>query len=133
MIEDDFFGLAAQVVLGVDAIAHSDALVATHWSTAYVVQENRNRTKAGFYFVQDFEPMFSAMGADYILAENTYKMGLTCITAGPWCAHLLKQKFSVEAFPFDFPIDRETYCPREQWQGVGVGAGLHERHERRGG
>lgn len=111
LIEDQFFGLGAQVVLGVDAIAHSDALVATHWSTAYVVQENRCRTKVGFYFVQDFEPMFSAMGSDYILAENTYKMGLTCITAGPWCAHLLKQKFSVEAYPFDFPIDRDTYCP----------------------
>jgi glycosyltransferase involved in cell wall biosynthesis len=68
------------------------------------------------YFVQDFEPLFSPMGTEYILAENTYRQGLYCITSGPWCEVVLKRDFDAEADHFEFPIDRSVYFPRPRTQ-----------------
>ncbi len=91
---------------------YTDALFATHWSTVEPALRARGLTRQVMYFVQDFEPLFAPMGTEYILAENTYRRGLYCITSGPWCEHLLKRDFGAEADHFEFPIDREVYFPR---------------------
>lgn len=91
---------------------YSDALFATHWTTVDAALRARGLTKEIMYFVQDFEPMFAPMGTEYILAENTYRQGLYCITSGPWCEVLLKREFGAEADHFEFPIDRDVYFPR---------------------
>ena len=91
---------------------YTDALFATHWTTVEPALRARGLTREVMYFVQDFEPLFAPMGTEYILAENTYRQGLYCITSGPWCEHLLKRDFGAEADHFEFPIDRDVYVPR---------------------
>ena len=91
---------------------YTDALFATHWTTVEPALRARGLTREVMYFVQDFEPLFAPMGTEYILAENTYRQGLYCVTSGPWCEHLLKRDFGAEADHFEFPIDRDVYSPR---------------------
>ena len=86
-----------------------DVLMATHWSTVGLAQSVRSMVGEVMYFVQDFEPAFYPMGSEYILAENTYRQGLYAITSGPWCEHLLKRDYGMEADSFRFPVDRSIY------------------------
>ena len=94
------------------SIAPADVLFATHWSTVDAALRARHTVGEVMYFVQDFEPLFAPMGTEYILAENTYRQGLYCITSGPWCELLLRRDFGVEADHFQFPIDTSVYRPR---------------------
>ena len=80
------------VTIGVDSIHSCDALVATQWSTAYVVGSLRKRAAKLFYFVQDYEPLFYPMGSEYLKAANTYMMGLHHISIGQWCAEQLRTR-----------------------------------------
>jgi glycosyltransferase involved in cell wall biosynthesis len=91
--------------------ARHDVCFATHWSTAYCLQANRHRVRHPFYFVQDFEPMFYPMGSEYILAENTYRLGFTHVTSGPWPKAVLQREYSRDAHEFYFPIDTSIYRP----------------------
>lgn len=86
-----------------------DVLMATHWSTVSLAESVRSSVDEIMYFVQDFEPAFYSMGSEYILAENTYRKDLYAITSGPWCAHLLRRDYDMEADSFRFPVDREIY------------------------
>lgn len=88
-----------------------DVLMATHWSTVALAESVRSLVGEIMYFVQDFEPAFYPMGSEYILAENTYRKNLYAITSGPWCAHMLKRDYAMEADSFRFPVDREVYNP----------------------
>ena len=89
-----------------------DVMMATHWSTVSLAQSVESTVGEIMYFVQDFEPAFYPMGSEYILAENTYRQGLYAITSGPWCEHLLKKDYGMEADSFRFPVDRDIYRPR---------------------
>jgi glycosyltransferase involved in cell wall biosynthesis len=64
------------------------------------------------YFVQDFEPAFAPMGSEYVLAENTYRLGLYHVTSGRWCERILRSQFGAAADHFRFPIDKHIYFPR---------------------
>lgn len=86
-----------------------DIGIATHWSTVYPLNENKKLFKYLFYFVQDYEPMFAPMGTEYIMAENTYKLGLSHITSGPWPTKILKEKYNAESDFFQFPVDVSVY------------------------
>lgn len=88
-----------------------DVLMATHWSTVALAESVRSLVGEIMYFVQDFEPAFYPMGSEYILAENTYRKNLYAITSGPWCAHMLKRDYAMEADSFRFPVDGEIYNP----------------------
>lgn len=85
--------------------------MATHWSTVALAESVRSLVGEIMYFVQDFEPAFYSMGSEYILAENTYRKNLYAITSGPWCAHILKRDYAMEADSFRFPVDRDIYNP----------------------
>lgn len=91
---------------------YTDVLFATHWSTVSPALRARGMAREVMYFVQDYEPMFAPMGTEYILAENTYRQGLYCITSGPWCEIILKRDYGAQADHFEFPIDRQVYFPR---------------------
>ena len=84
------------------------AVVASAWPTAYAVY---NSTCAGkrFYFVQDLEPQFHATSSLSVMAENTYRMGLHAITAGPWLAEQMRQRYGLQADHFDFGCDLACY------------------------
>jgi glycosyltransferase involved in cell wall biosynthesis len=85
----------------------ADVVVATSWQTCYIVEKWRESKK--YYFVQDFEPLFSAMSTDFALAYNTYKMGFKIIPFGRWNSKKLEVEFGISEVPIDFPIDREVY------------------------
>ena len=92
---------------------HADAVIATSWFTAYVVDKFDNALTK-FYFVQDFEPYFYPVGAEYCFAENTYKMGFRGITAGGWLAQKLHDEYGMETMGFHFSYERELYQPRKK-------------------
>jgi glycosyltransferase involved in cell wall biosynthesis len=101
----DFDGCVASLDEGMDD-AH--AVVATHWATAYPVFNSRCTGKR-FYFIQDFEPHFYAVGALSFLAENTYRMGFHAITAGRWLAQKVSDDFGMSADSFEFGCDTSRY------------------------
>ena len=89
-------------------IGDADALFATGWETAYPVFNEKTSAKK-FYFVQDFEPYFYAMGTDYILAENTYKFGFYGITAGGFLKDKLTKEYGMMCESYDFAADTNVY------------------------
>jgi len=90
--------------------ASGDAIIATDCWTVWPVQSVSN-FKRRFYFVQDFEPSFHPMGAQYLAAEETYKQDIDCICASPWLAQLMTEKYGRWARPFWLAADTELYHP----------------------
>ncbi len=93
----------------VGTVANSDALVATHWSTAYRARTLSNTAKK-FYFVQDMEPLFYPSGSFCEFVKQTYRWGFHGLTLGPWIAQVLRDEFRMACTPFGFSYDREAYC-----------------------
>lgn len=89
-----------------------DVMMATHWSTVALAEAVKDSIGEIMYFVQDFEPAFYPIGSEYLMAENTYRKKLYAICSGPWCEHLLKRDYEMEADHFRFPVDNEIYYPR---------------------
>lgn len=92
-------------------VAPADATVATYWMTVPELQKLESTGKR-YYLVQDFEPFFYPMGSEYVLAENTYRAGLHCLTLGRWLARFLHERYGAAADPFDFAVDTTIYYPR---------------------
>lgn len=85
-----------------------DAIVATSWETAYPSYRSTSPARR-FYFVQDFEPWFTAAGSESTLAEATYRFGFRGITAGGWLASKLRDEYRMPADHFDFGSDPDRY------------------------
>lgn len=111
-IQQHFYPLDCPVQVFSGKIDPADVVFATHWSTVSAALTARDTAKEIMYFVQDFEPAFAPMSSEYILAENTYRLGLYHITSGPWCEVVLRRDFNAEADHFRFPVDRTIYYPR---------------------
>ncbi len=90
-----------------------DALVATSWDTAFVVDAAKG-FKDRFYFVQDYEPFFYARGSRNVMAEATYDLDLACICASPWLRHLLETRHDRWARHFYLSYERDLYYPAAQ-------------------
>lgn len=86
----------------------ADAVFATGWETAYPVF-NDPGPMLKFYFVQDFEPYFYAVGSEYKLAENTYHMNFHGITAGSWLAEKLNGEYGMPCDHYEFGTDTNLY------------------------
>lgn len=99
------------VGLGFHNAGHCDALIATHHETVPAVQAMRDRAFLPAYFVQDYEPYFSAVGTAYFSAEQTYRYDLFCITLGPWLREVLERQFGAMARDISFWVDRRFYFP----------------------
>lgn len=112
LIRRHFYDFRGGIGVYDGVVRDTDVVMATHWTTV----DPALRASAGgaevMYFVQDFEPAFAPMGSEYVMAENTYRQGLYCITSGPWCERILKRDFGCEADHFLFPIDTAVYRPR---------------------
>lgn len=107
-VDENFLKTGAEFHTNLDEIKDCDALIATSWQTAYPVRAINN-CRQKFYFVQDFEPWFYPMGAEYKFAENTYKFGFYHITAGPWLTKILRQNYQAQADFFDLAYDKKVY------------------------
>lgn len=86
----------------------ADGIFSTSWETAYASFSSDAKGRR-FYFVQDFEPYFYAVGSLSTLAENTYRFGFYGITAGNWLATKLKRDYGMETDHFDFGSDPSLY------------------------
>lgn len=102
------FALEVPTFLGAKDMLVSDAAIATSWDTAYPLFPVRN-TRVKFYFVQDYEPLFFALGSMSKFAENTYRMGYKCITAGRWLSRIMKEEYGAEADHFDLAYEPRDY------------------------
>jgi Glycosyltransferase len=111
VILKNFIDLNASVEIGHEPSRDSDIVIATSWVTAYYVYLINN-TKQKYYFVQDYEPAFYAMSSEYIFAEETYKMGYKCITAGPWLTKIMRNRYNNISDYFDLAFDHSVYYPR---------------------
>lgn len=86
-----------------------DILIATFWESVYFI---KNLKGYKMYFVQDYEPYFYEYGEDYILAENTYKLGLHVVSLGKWNVEKIKKltdyKNTILDY-IDFPYEKKEY------------------------
>ena len=114
LIKQHFYPLDCPIYLYNGALHPADVVFATHWSTVAPALTARGQAKEIMYFVQDFEPHFVPMSTEYVIAENTYRLGLYHITSGPWCEVILRRDFGAVADHFQFPVDRGIYYPRER-------------------
>jgi glycosyltransferase involved in cell wall biosynthesis len=108
----DYFGdVAADVHSGFSAWEGADVVVATGWETvprALLLPDCGARA----YLVQDYEPDFFPASAERRWAEESYGQGLFHVTAGPWLAELMSERFGARADWFMLGVDHDTYRPR---------------------
>lgn len=100
---------------GWDRITPADAVVATIWYSAVIVRDLPFACRK-IYFVQDYEAWFNPMGDTYLMAENSYRCGLTPITIGRWLSYELHRRFDLDAFHYDFGADSSIYKPAPDTQ-----------------
>lgn len=86
-----------------------DLVFATAWYTARFVAGLPIRRKA--YFVQDFEALFMPMGDGYLIAENSFRLGLTPLTIGRWLTSKMRRDFDSYGTFFEFCADGKVYRP----------------------
>ncbi|MFC1856751.1 glycosyltransferase family 4 protein [Thermodesulfobacteriota bacterium] len=87
-----------------------DIGIATHWLTAYYLLAYQRQFDYKMYFVQDFEPYFYPMGDLYLLAQNTYKLGLHMVSLGPWNKTKIEETISEgRTDVVDFPVAIDQY------------------------
>lgn len=112
----EYYGIGGEGIelhANTDNIEFAHGTVATSWNTAYYVRKFNN-TISKFYFVQDFEPYFFAVGSEYVFAENTYKFGFRGITAGDWLKDKLRDEYGMKTSSFGFSYDRDIYVKNEK-------------------
>lgn len=85
----------------------NELVIATGWQTFAPAMQIPANKRA--YLVQDFEPWFNPAGIQSYLAEQTYKFGVPCITAGPWLADLMAKKYGAKSEYFDLGYDPQIY------------------------
>ncbi len=82
-------------------------LFATSWETAYFIHPVRN-CQEKVYFIQDYEPWFFSRGAEYMLAEYTYKFGYKAICASSWLNSKMLS-MDTESTYFELGVDTSIY------------------------
>jgi glycosyltransferase involved in cell wall biosynthesis len=90
----------------------SDAAFCTLWTTAYILVRY-NKCKGKFYFVQDFEPAFSAASSTYGLIEQTYRFGFVGIANTPGVGELYRQ-YNPWVQYFIPGVDKSIFYPKTE-------------------
>jgi glycosyltransferase involved in cell wall biosynthesis len=106
-----FGGMRGAVRVGFDGWSGADIAVATGWQTVHRVLMLEG-CKGRAYLVQDHEPEFFAESAERRWADQTYRLGLHCITAGRWLRDLVTQNYGATASWFELGVDQSVYRPR---------------------
>jgi len=112
MVGDWFGGMAGAVRVGFGEWTAADVVVATGWQTVHPVLMLEG-CKARAYLVQDHEPDFFPESAERRWADQTYRLGLHCITAGRWLRDLVTQNYGATASWFELGVDQSVYSPRD--------------------
>ncbi|MFL6582928.1 MAG: glycosyltransferase family 4 protein [Chthoniobacterales bacterium] len=111
-VHQHFGPTTAQYHRWTGTVRDADCTFATFWRTVEELLPLPNGGRR-YYLVQDYEPYFYPIGTHQLLAEETYRAGLHCITLGRWLTRLLRDKFNAQADYFDFAVDTNTYWPRQ--------------------
>jgi len=111
------------VVVSTDDDSHpdlppSDVAIATLWTSAFHVLKFR-RTRAKFYLVQDFEPLFYPAGTVYGLIEATYRFGFRGIANTPGVADAYRAVSKTPTQAFIPAVDPLLYYPLDPGQPKG--------------
>jgi len=85
-----------------------DAVFASDWEATYAAYRYEGHAKR-FYFAQDFEPYFFAEGSDFVIAENSYRLGFHGIAAGQWLGDKLRNEYGMTCDAYDFAVDTSRY------------------------
>jgi O-antigen biosynthesis protein len=107
-IHEHFLSVEAQVFNGLDHWIGADVGVATNWWTAYPMRDLPGCYEK-VYLVQDFEPAFYEYSAEYLWAEETYRMGYRCVSYTPWMAEIMRQDYGLESEWFECGTDLDVY------------------------
>lgn len=97
-------------------MAPADVVLATAWNTAYAVRAS-NCAPAKAYFIQDYEPHFYPMGAEWQFAEDTYHFGFYGLTAGTWLEQRMREKYGMHARSFPLAVEHDIYYPEPALKG----------------
>ncbi|MCU1513348.1 MAG: glycosyltransferase family 1 protein, partial [Microbacteriaceae bacterium] len=85
-----------------------EAVFASDWEASYAAYRYEGDAKR-FYFTQDFEPAFFSAGSDYVLAENSYRLGFHGFSAGRWLATKLTRDYGMSCDYYDYAVDTSLY------------------------
>ena len=107
-IERYFGPLDANIVSFDGNVDNHRAIICTQWKSAYDARLVKFNGKI-LYFIQDFEPMFYAVGSDFLRAMTTYSMSFQMICYGKWVAAKLADELGVNASVIPFTLDHATY------------------------
>jgi len=88
----------------------ADALIATAWQSADIVQQAPARCGAKFYFVQHYESLYHG---DPQRVDATYALPLSKIVISSWLRDIMKERFGAAAEVLVTPVDRELFHPVE--------------------
>lgn len=102
-------GIRAEVRDVADGIHGVDACIATSWQSAHVLARRGVDPMRRLYFVQDYEPYFYARGAQYALAEDSYRLGLGVLALGEMVAGHVRRDTGVDVDVVPFGCDTDVY------------------------
>lgn len=105
-----FCDLNAEIAIFRGEIDEHDIVICTQWRTAYDFRKISFSGKI-INFVQDFEPMFSPVGSDYLRGLVSYRLGFENICYGKWVAAKLDDELGIKASVIPFTMDHEIYQP----------------------
>lgn len=106
-----FFGYrATHLHLGFDITGPCDLVFATAWFTAQFAARVPAPCKKA-YFIQDYEAYFMPVSDGYLRAEDSYRLGLSCVTIGRWLTQRLARETGSPATFFEFCADGAIYKP----------------------
>lgn len=109
LIDEYYETCAAKVYANFGHREKYDLLFATGWQSLNYVKCMDADVKG--YFIQDYEPWFFPMGDEYLVIENSYRLGYQPITIGKWLASKMQNEFHAKAQHFDFCADLNVYHP----------------------
>ncbi|MYG94543.1 MAG: glycosyltransferase [Acidimicrobiia bacterium] len=98
-----------------DDVPHSDAAIATMWTTAYFAARTPEQARR-FYLIQDFEPMFYPAGTLYALAEHSYRLGLYGLCNTGHLADIYRDRYGGVASHFWPAVDNTVFHDRNRVQ-----------------
>jgi WsaF, C-terminal domain len=105
------YGPGKETVYRGFAVHHDyDLGFGTMWYTAPYVLSLTNVRRAA-YFVQDFECLFNPMGDGYLMAQDSYRLGIPTVTLGRWLTAKLTKEYGSRARYFEFTVEDTIYHP----------------------
>lgn len=120
VVRSSWPGVRAEVRSVDDGFDGLDACVATGWESAHVLAVRPRTPLHRLYFIQDYEPLFSAHGSAYELAADTYRFGFTNIALGEMTHRRLREDLGVVAELVPFSCDTTVYSLQNRGPRSGV-------------